>query len=642
MASTHPIGIDLGTTQSAVACVTPDGSTAVMQNSEGEILTPSVVLIDEERTVVGTRAIAASADRSGQVAECAKRDMGRTFYSKSVGNRRLPPEVIQGFILRKLREDILLRLGEDYAAVVAVPAYFDEQRRQATVDAAKMSDINLLDIVNEPTAAALAFGQALGYLSPSGSALRKTTVLVYDLGGGTFDVTIVQLDGSSVTTLATDGDVRLGGYDWDLRLVEHAQREFLDRYPNSEPFDDEFIFNLRRTVERVKHRLSETATQPAVIEYRGQKLTVEFSRRLFEEITADLLERTAFTTRQTLRAAGCNWSDIDRVILVGGSTRMPMVRQMVFDLSGLSPDTTVHPDEAVARGAAVFAYTKMQEQGASPDSPRLKITDVASHSLGIEGIDERTLRKENVVLIPRNCPLPHEVQREFVTKEDDQKNVLVRLLEGESCLPEQCSELGRARIDKLPRGLPKGTRVNVAYRLDSNGRLSVQAHMPGVGTAAEIELQRLNSLSNSKINSWKQIVCRDGGCSAFDGIDGLIDSALNDFDTPAVSEIEDPAKPCQPAPTRDRSLEPAIAAGAPLAASEGLKQSLKGLRNSKCATPAEPLSYPADRRQRSSFVNIAGHVVFSLLGIVLGLAAVCWLRPEFREQLPAWLRGVFG
>ncbi len=642
MASTHAVGIDLGTTQSVVAYITSDGSTEVLQNLEGESLTPSVVLIDEGLVVVGKRALEASVDLSGQVAECAKRDMGLSSYSRKIGNRLFPPEVIQGFILRNLRQDIILRLGHDFQAVIAVPAYFDEQRRQATIDAAKMSGIEVLDIVNEPTAAALAFGQALGYLSASGTAKKKINVLVYDLGGGTFDVTVVQLDASSVTTLATDGDVRLGGYDWDLRLVEFAKKAFLERYPDSKPFDEAFDFNLRRSVERIKHKLSEGATETAAIEYEGRILTLEFSRRQFEELTADLLERTAFTTRQTLREASLNWSDIDRLLLVGGSTRMPMVRQMLSDLSGLSLDTTIHPDEAVARGTAVFAYTKMQEKGSLPGTTGLEITDVVSHSLGIEGIDQRTLRKENVSLIPRNCPLPKEVVREFVTKEEGQKNVLVRLLEGESRQPEYCSELGRAKIKNLPRGLPKGTKINVVYRLDSNGRLSVNALIPDVGSAAKIELQRLNSLSNSRLDSWKKIVCRDGGYVDFEDIDHVIASALNDFDSTADDAAVETEAPDETVNSKKISLEPVVAAGAPLAASEGLKRSLRHHRREYSPSPLKARIQKEKRRSVSLVIRVVGHVLFSLVGIVVGLFVVVWLRPELREKLPTWLKDLFA
>ncbi|HCK42255.1 MAG TPA: hypothetical protein DHW22_11555 [Planctomycetaceae bacterium] len=642
MARMHPVGIDLGTTQSVIAYVNAEGNTEILLNSEEETLTPSVVLIDKGKAVVGKRALEASINLSGQVAECAKRDMGLSSYSRTVGNRLLPPEVIQGFILRQLRNDILLRLNDNFQVVIAVPAYFDEKRRQATIDAAKMSGLEVLDIVNEPTAAALAFGQTLGYLNACGAAKQKTNALVYDLGGGTFDVTVVQLDGLRVTTLATDGDVRLGGYDWDLRLSEHAKQRFIEKHPNCKQFDSDFEFHLRRLAEQAKHELSESAITRIVMNHDGGSLDVELSRQQFKEISADLLERTAFTTQQTLREAGLNWSNIDRILLVGGSTRMPMVREMLSNLSGLSPETTIHPDEAVARGAAIFAVSKLREKGLAADAPNLRITDVASHSLGIEGIDERTLRKENISLIARNSSLPKEVVREFVTKEDDQNNVLVRLLEGESSQPEHCSELGRARIKNLPRGLQKGTKVKVVYRLDSNGRLSVNANIPGVGSAAQIDLQRVKSITNSRLDSWKKIVCRDGGLVNYDDIDRLIESTLNDYE-PAATDSPYLEKPgLQNIKSKEATLEPAIQSGAPKAASDGLKRTVRDHKRANAVGPMQTLDLINRRRQLKKMFFILGHVIFSLVGIIAGILMLCWFRPELQENLPNWLQEIMG
>ena len=637
LTTTHAVGIDLGTTQSVLATVTSEGDTRVLQNSEGDSLTPSIVLFHDGKAVVGKLARAAASKFPDCVAECAKRDMGQVSYSRKVGDRHFPPEVLQGFVLRKLRHDLLANVGEDYQAIVTVPAYFDEVRRQRTVDAAVMSDIKVLDIVNEPTAAALAFGQELGYLGTQGEVQSKTTVLVYDLGGGTFDATIVQLEGLKITTLATDGDARLGGYDWDMRLVEYAKKIISERYPNIAPLDTAFEFTLRHSVERVKHALSESAEAIVSITLEQQTIEITFSRRHFEEMTADLLERTAFTTRQTLQAANLIWSDIDRILLVGGSTRMPMVRQKLSEMSGLIPDESIHPDEAVARGAALFAYTKLKKSGVDLISSGLKITDVVSHSLGIEGIDQSTLRKENVSLIKRNCALPFEVQREFVTKQDDQRNVLVKLLEGESRVPEHCRELGRARIRNLPRGLPKGTKVNVVYRLDSSGRLSVNAHMPGIGSEATIELQRDKSISKRGIEDWKNLICRDGGHLQFDDIDQIIESALNDFEyseeAPGQKETQPDSKKKVPI-----NLEPAIPEGAPLAAAESLQRTIANHQDAESSFSSER-EFLRQRERTRITIRIIGHIVFSLLGIAGGIVALAFLRPSFREMLPEWLQG---
>lgn len=627
MARNIAVGIDLGTTNSVVAYLTPEGETKVLPNSEGETLTPSVVVFDDERIIVGKAAREAGAAFLDRTAECAKRDMGLEHYHRPIGGSMVPPEAIQGCILRKLSRDIAQKLTDDCDVVITVPAYFDEPRRQATMAAGQMSGLNVVDIVNEPTAAALSFGQTLGYLTASGKTRQKMRVLVYDLGGGTFDVTVIELAGGEVTTLATDGDVRLGGYDWDLRLVHHVKKALTQKHPTLPPFDERAYFNLRRQMELLKHELSSSTAANARINHAGHSLELMVTREEFEDLTANLLERTAFTTRETIRAANLTWSDIDRVLLVGGSTRMPMVSRMLTELSGKVPDSAVHPDEAVARGAAIFAFFKQISASPGNDAMRLKITDVASHSLGIEGIDEKTLRKENITLIPKNSPLPARIQRAFVTKEENQQNVLVRLLEGESKQPEHCSELGRARIDNLPVGLPKGTKVQVEYHFDTSGRLSVAAVIPGVGREAKMELQRVRSLPSAKLQQWKKIICQDGGYSKFEGIAQIIDSALVET-VSFQSEVAPPPS----SQSKNLSLEPAVATGAPQAASEVLKHNLQTSHQSASVPSSRPTT-----KSNQALLNIMGHTVFSILGTLLGIYIVCRYQPQFREYLPEWL-----
>ena len=226
-AATRVVGIDLGTTISAVAYVSETGQTTMLRNSFGEILTPSVVLFTEGNVVVGKPAKQMAGVRVGEVAECAKRDMGSKRYAKTIRGKSLPPEVIQACILQQLRQDIVAVLGETFQAVVTVPAYFDEPRRKATADAAEMAGLSLLDIVNEPTAAALAFGEHVGYLTAGDQSRKELKVLVYDLGGGTFDVTVLRLRPGDIRALATDGDVLLGGHDWDQRLADYVAEAFI-------------------------------------------------------------------------------------------------------------------------------------------------------------------------------------------------------------------------------------------------------------------------------------------------------------------------------------------------------------------------------------------------------------------------------
>ncbi|MEE8452629.1 MAG: Hsp70 family protein [Thermoguttaceae bacterium] len=517
-----PVGIDLGTTNSAVAWVDESGRSQLVRNADGELLTPSIVLFDEARVVVGKEARGAVTVSPEKVAEWVKRDMGEAVYSHPIHGQFLPPEVIQACILRRLKEDLVRQIGPGSRAVITVPAYFDEPRRKATVDAAEMAGLSVLDIVNEPTAAALAFGEMLGYLSPEGEALEEMTILVYDLGGGTFDATLLKLAPGDVKTLATDGDVRLGGHDWDQRLVDHAAEAFKRAHGTDPRQDPAALKRLFQATVEAKHSLSARKKAVMRVEFDGRKVKVPVTRVLFEEMTSDLLERTAYTTRQLLVAAGLQWSDVSRVLLVGGSTRMPMVGTMLQGLTGIAADHTVNPDEAVARGAGLYAaYLTAKESG--DDRVAFEVTNVNSHSLGIEGIDQKTMRKTNVILIPRNTPLPAEKTDRFVTKSEGQRSIVIRILEGESPLPSECTVIGKTGIRDLPAGLPKGWPIEVTFQYGANGRLSVHGTVPGTHKRATLEMDRAAGLSNKTVTQWKQPVTESAG---FDAFEDMLDEVL--------------------------------------------------------------------------------------------------------------------
>ena len=520
MSHDKPIGIDLGTTNSAVAWVDEAGRSAMVVNAEGELITPSVVFFSETEVVVGKTARTAITSHPEMVAQWVKRDMGAAFYSHPIRGHYLPPEVIQACILRKLNADLVQAVGTDVQAVITVPAYFDEMRRKATADAGEMAGLRVLDIVNEPTAAALAFGEALGYLSPDGQPRQELNVLVYDLGGGTFDATLLHLAAGKVQTLATDGDVQLGGHDWDQRLVDYAAECFLKLHQLDPRQDPATLNRLFLDATEAKHTLSARSKAAIPINYQGRFAEIAVTREQFEEMTADLLERTSYTSRQLLGVAGLEWKDVQRVLLVGGSTRMPMVPRMLQALSGIQPDRTVNPDEAVARGAALYAGHLLAARvgGAAASGPRSKfqVTNVNAHSLGVEGIDTDTLRKKNVVLIPRNTPLPARHTERFATKSDGQRTIAIKVLEGESSQPGECIAIGRTVVRDLPGGLPKGWPVEVTFEYAANGRLAVEALVPGTQHQARLELLREAGLSNEGLTRWKQPVGAAGGFQAFE------------------------------------------------------------------------------------------------------------------------------
>jgi len=687
MTNVKPVGIDLGTTNSAVAWVNRSGRSVMVRNAEGDLLTPSVVLFDDAEIVVGKEAQSATLVHPDYVAEWVKRDMGSPVYSRAIRGQHLPPEVIQACILRKLRADLVEALGPEARVVITVPAYFDEPRRKATADAGEMARLSVLDIVNEPTAAALAFGEIHGYLSPTGGATDRIHVLVYDLGGGTFDVTLLRLEPGNVCTLATDGDVQLGGHDWDLRLVNHVAESFRKAHGVDPRHDPVGCSRLYREVVAAKHSLTARGRATIRVEHGGFSDEIRVSRAEFEEITADLLERTAHTTRQLLVAAGLDWADVSRLLLVGGATRMPMVQEMLRRTTGIAPDHTVHPDEAVARGAALYASHLLAEQAEAGRGSSFQVTNVNSHSLGVEGIEQETLRKANIVLIPRNTPLPVKFTERFVTKRAGQSSIVIRVLEGESSAPDQCTPIGRTVIRNLPPDLPQGWPVEVTFEYGVNGRLAVHGVVPGTQRRAELSIERNVGLSGERVSRWEGAVSSTSGFGAFET---LVDEALGldeagapsgssrrpSADEPAVPEASPglapvpggkaaapplapgQATPSLPSGEATAARPPGRAApvppssGAPAAAPpspapesvdfypewEGAPQR-EGRPPPKHVAPGPPTGYPdgsAHEPPRARgrrpiarwWISTIGFIVSAIVGLWLGYLVVSWLFPQ--------------
>jgi len=498
------VGIDLGTTFSAVAHLDDLGRPQTLSNAEGDKLTPSAVFFEGNNVVVGKEALKAMATEADQVAQYAKRDLGNRMYHKILSGRQFPPEAIQAWILNKLRADASKQIGNIDRAVVTVPAYFDEVRRKATQDAGYMAGLHVMDIINEPTAAAIAFGFQQGFLNLEGEARETRRILVYDLGGGTFDVTVMELSGHDFVALATDGDVRLGGVDWDMRLLDYVAEEFIRKFGADPREDPTTAGRLWRECEDAKRTLSARQKASIACDYQGHAMRVEVTREKFEELTHDLLDRTSFTTKQTLQASKLTWDDIDRVLLVGGSTRMPAVLEMLKKLTGKEPDQSVSADEAVAHGAALQAGLLLtKHQG---NAPPYTVKNVNSHSLGVVATDPATKRKRNAILIPRNTPLPVTAKRVFKTKKAGQSSILVQIVEGESTSPDDCSPLGKCTVRNVPRDLPAGSPIEVRFRYEENGRLTVTVEVANTHKHLNHEIQRDNSLTQDQLDSWRQYI----------------------------------------------------------------------------------------------------------------------------------------
>ncbi len=498
---TPAVGIDLGTTYTAVAYVDDTGRPVTLVNAEGDLVTPSVVLFESSQAIVGKEALKALATEADHVAQCAKRELGERAFHKILEGRTFPPEALEAIVLNKARCDASRHLGDFRKVVITVPAYFDEVRRKATQDAGYMAGFEVLDIINEPTAAAIAHGFHKGFLNRSGAADMPLKLLVYDLGGGTFDVTVMEVIGHEFVALATDGDVQLGGQDWDQRLVDYVAEEFKTTHgldPREEP---NTAGRLWRECEDAKRTLSARNKVSISCDYKSLAMRVEISREKFEEITQDLLDRTRFTTRQTLSAAGFTWSDLDFVLMVGGSTRMPMVAKMLRDLSGKEPDASVSVDEAVAHGAALHASVVLARSRGEISA--INVRNVNSHSLGVVASDPRTMRRRNAILIPRNTALPATAKRVFRTQKANQKSILVQIVEGESANPDDCSQIGKCVVRDLPRDLPAQTPIEVRFAYQENGRLTVHVNVSGTDTELKHEISRDNSMTPEQLDAWR-------------------------------------------------------------------------------------------------------------------------------------------
>ncbi len=506
MSSSQAIGIDLGTTFSAIAYLDRNGAPQTIANLEGDLVTPSVVFFDLGEVVVGKEAVKAAAYEPDAVAQFVKRDMGKPSYHRLIRGQQLPPEVIQAAVLQKLKRDAEVKLGQVGDVVITVPAFFNEPKRKATMDAGRLSGLQVMDIINEPTAAAIAYGVQAGFVNETGEARGAETILVYDLGGGTFDVTLMKIEGSAYTALATDGDVQLGGIDWDQRIVDFLSETFLEKYHVDPRHDLASLQTLMREAEDAKRALSTRNSITIRIAHQGRRIQAVLSREEFEALTADLVQRTIFTVEKLLRDAKVKWTDLTRILLVGGSTRMPMISAELERQSGMKVDRSMSPDEAVAHGAALYAG--FLQRGGRASDRNLAVKNVNSHDLGVLGMEKETGMRRRRIMIPRNTTLPARSRSRFVTHRADQRRVVVHVVEGGDDSGKNATPIGKCIVSDLPRQLPAKAPVVVQFFYAANGRLSVKATLPDVGVEASTTIERASGMSEEMLAYWETCVAR--------------------------------------------------------------------------------------------------------------------------------------
>jgi molecular chaperone DnaK len=481
------VGIDLGTTNSVVA-VMEGPSPVVIPNSEGSRTTPSVVAFTKTgERLVGQLAKRQAITNPDRTISSIKRHMGESDYHVKIDGKEYTPQEISAMILQKLVNDASNYLGERVTkAVITVPAYFNDAQRQATKDAGKIAGLEVLRIINEPTAAALAYG-----LDKKGNE----TILVWDLGGGTYDVSILEVGDGVFEVKSTNGDTHLGGDDYDHRIVEWLVSEFRKEQGIDLSKDKQAMQRLTEAAEKAKIELSSVVQTSINLPFitadqEGPKhLDITLTRAKFEELTSDLTDRCITPFKNAIADAKIDISQIDEVVMVGGSTRMPVIQELVKKLTGKEPNLTVNPDEVVAIGAAIQAGVLAGEVR------DVVLLDVTPLSLGLE-----TLGGVMTTLIERNTTIPTKKSQIFTTAEDGQTSVDIHVLQGERPMAQDNKTLGRFRLEGIPpapRGVPQ---IEVTFNIDANGIVNVGAKDLGTGKEQQITITASTNLSKEEVD----------------------------------------------------------------------------------------------------------------------------------------------
>ena len=482
------IGIDLGTTNSCVS-VMEGGKPVVIENSEGARTTPSVVAFTKNgERLVGEPAKRQAVTNSDNTISSIKREMG-TNYRVTIEGKGYSPQEISAMILQKLKADAEAHLGEKVTeAVITVPAYFNDAQRQATKDAGKIAGLDVKRIINEPTAAALAYGLDNDH---------EQKIMVYDLGGGTFDVSIIEIGDGVIEVLATAGNNRLGGDDFDQRVTDYLIQQFKNQEGIDLGSDKMALQRLKEAAEKAKKELSSSTTTNINLPFitataEGPKhLDVTLTRAKFDELTHDLVEKTVEPVQQALKDAGLTTADLSQVLLVGGSTRIPAVQDKVKQLTGKEPSKTLNPDECVSIGAAIQGGKLAGDEGAGD----VLLLDVTPLSLSIETLGGVATR-----LIERNTTIPTKKSQVFSTAADNQSAVDIHVVQGERQFARDNKTLGQFRLDGIapaPRGIPQ---IEVTFDIDANGIVNVSAKDLGTGKEQHITITAGSNMSDDEIS----------------------------------------------------------------------------------------------------------------------------------------------
>lgn len=498
-------GIDLGTTFSALAILNAIGKPEIVPNADGDRLTPSAIFFDEDNPGirVGIEAINSRYLNAQRSVRWIKRHMGDPNYRKNIDGKDWTAVELSALILKKLKEECSAEHGEIRDTIISVPAHFDEVRRKATMDAGSLAGLNVIGIVNEPVAAALFYAT---------SREVSGRVLVYDLGGGTFDVTIMDVKGHKMDIICSQGDHALGGIDFDQKILEILQRNYKDKFGVELIGSEEDRAKYEDEAEDIKKTLSRREIAKKMLYGPAGNMRVEITRETFEQAVSSLIARTEILLEVALEEAGIKPSDIDNVLLVGGSTRIPLVQQRIEKMFGFVPEITVNVDECVALGAALHAgLTMLREKpnevsaGIARGLQDINLTDVCNHSYGTicAPIDKETGRRviANRIILQKNTPLPCEATQMFYTMTEGQTKLEITITQGEDTSPEYVNKIATYKFE-LPPNRPAQCPIKVTYSYDVNQRMHCKFEDIESGKALEVDfcLDQNNKMSESNKN----------------------------------------------------------------------------------------------------------------------------------------------
>ncbi len=484
------VGIDLGTTNSAIARPDPDGNPVVLPNAEGKFITPSVICFKDGGTIVGDEAKELQAIGKWPVAAFFKRQMGDPLFLFQGGDESLYTATdLSAMVLKKLKADAETYIHEPVThAVITVPAYFRDVERKATIDAGEAAGLEILQLINEPTAAAVAYG-----LSGRKDGSR---IMVYDLGGGTFDITLLEFTKDGIKVMTSDGDHQLGGKDWDDRIIEFLADRFQSEFGVDPLEDAESLADLLFQAEQTKKKLTSLQSTSISIVHGGHKGRYKLDREKFEELTADLMERTISLTRRVLEDMSLQPDDVDGVLLVGGSTRMPMVSKCIEATFGKPPMGNIDVDKAVVMGAAMTAAEQMASRNPSSRftlRAPVKIVDVTNHSLGMIAVNTDRSAYVNSIILPKNKAIPSEETRpyQYQTHRHGENKIEVFMTQGESDAPAEVVYIGKYVIHDIPHEHEGITVIDVAYQYDRSGTVKVSARMKDTQKELSVTMEEL-------------------------------------------------------------------------------------------------------------------------------------------------------